>query len=87
MQRCSMPKNNGMFNSNMEDKYRVVSNPQFVFWGRQRYNELVTDVGEVLKTLPCAFIKGDILSIMAYGKLGARMFSDIDILLPWQTVH
>ncbi|MCI8627822.1 MAG: nucleotidyltransferase family protein [Lachnospiraceae bacterium] len=87
MQECSMHKSNGMFNLNVDKEDTVISDPRSVFWGRQRYNGLIEDIGETLQIYPYALVKGDVLSNMAYGKSGVRKFSDIDILLPRQVIR
>ena len=86
MLECLTHKNNGMFNQIRKVNNEITSNPQFVFINKQRYNGLVNDIKEMLQVTPYAFIKGECLSILAYGKAGVRMFSDIDILLPRQSL-
>lgn len=72
---------------NMDKKDSVVSDPRSVFLSHQRYNGLFADIGGALQPLLYAFMKGEALSNMAYGKFGARVSSDIDILLPRHNVR
>lgn len=60
----------------------AVPDPRFVFISKQRYLQLMRDVGDTLAMVKYAFIKGESLSLLAYGKLGVRISSDIDILIP-----
>lgn len=48
-----------------------------------------TELARILKKtdIPYAIIKGEILSLMAYGNEGMRNSSDIDILLPRKDLH
>lgn len=52
-----------------------------------RYSRLLHDIYPSLYLVDHAFIKGDALSLLAYGELGVRCFSDIDILIPRNVVR
>jgi hypothetical protein len=82
MQGYSMRKNNGILDGNSDFNCEFSADPQFVFLSKQRYTNLLSDIGECLQSLPYALIKGEALSNLAYRKFGVRYFSDIDILLP-----
>lgn len=86
MQNYLIPKCNGISNNIVQPLLNHISNPQFVFISKQRYLQLIHDIGDVLKSIDYAFIKGDTLSLLAYGKVGVRVFSDIDILIPRDSI-
>jgi hypothetical protein len=73
---------NGMSESAHLSTAAPIPDPRFIFISKQRYMQLIQDVGEVFDKIDYAFIKGEALSLQAYGKPGARISSDIDILTP-----
>ena len=67
-----------VFNSSVEDKlYLMIS--------AMRYR-MAAPVFEALSDYPYAVVKGEPLSQMAYGRLGARKSGDIDVLIPRSAV-
>ncbi len=56
----------------------AVPDLRFVFISEQRYLQLMRDTLAMVKY---AFIKGESLSLSAYGKLGGGVYSDINILI------
>lgn len=58
------------------------SNEKILFYDRLRYGYFLEDMYENLMELDCIFIKGEVLSLMAYGEKGVRQSKDIDILVP-----
>ena len=46
-----------------------------------RYSVLLDDIYSALDNLGGVFIKGEVLSLMAYKNLGIKKSSDIDILI------
>lgn len=69
-----------MNNNNQHTLFVAESKKQFL--NQFRYKQLLDDVYENLSSLNYVFIKGDVLSLLAYGTVGVRSFSDIDILVP-----
>jgi len=82
MQDYLTPNGNGISNNTL-----TFSDPRFVFISKQRYLQLMQDVGDTLVKINYAFIKGESLSLLAYGKSGKRISSDIDILIPRNSLH
>lgn len=82
MQDYLMPNGNGTSNNTL-----TFSDPRFVFISKQRYLQLMQDVGDTLVKINYALIKGESLSLLAYGKAGKRISSDIDILIPRHSLH
>lgn len=82
MRDYSMHNVDGMSESVSHMPTSVITDPRVVFISKQRHLQLFNDIGDTLATIDYAFIKGEALSLLAYGKLGARISADIDILLP-----
>ena len=47
--------------------------------GKMRYNELSAILPDI--AFPYAIVKGEVLSLYAYGDVGQRVSSDVDILV------
>lgn len=82
MQDSSTLNVNGMYEATNQSTIEAVPDPRFIFISKQRYLQLMQDIGDTLATIKYAFIKGEALSLLAYGKLGTRISSDVDILVP-----
>lgn len=63
-----------------------IPDKKLLLFDQFRYSILLNDVHDVLDDLGCVIIKGEVLSLMAYGSLGIRKSSDIDILIPRKNV-
>lgn len=69
------------------DDIALKSNAKIHLLNLFRYSRLLHDIYPSLYQVDHAFIKGDALSLLAYGELGVRCFSDIDILIPRNVVR
>lgn len=59
---------------------------KLLVYDQVRYKTLLNDIYEEIQNLNIVFLKGEVLSYMAYGNFGLRRSSDIDLLIPRRNI-